>query len=51
MKSRDLEDSKNLKTSQAYIFEGSISFFEDFSLTILSTVVPTVLELMFRVHV
>ena len=33
MESRGLEDSKNVKTSQAYLFEGSISFFEDFSLT------------------
>ena len=34
MESRGLEDSKNVKTSQAYFFEGFISFFEDFSLTI-----------------
>ena len=34
MKSRGSEDSKNVKTSQAYFFEGFISFFEDFSLTI-----------------
>ena len=34
MESRRLEDSKNVKTSQAYFFEGFISFFEDFSLTI-----------------
>ena len=33
MESRGLEDSKNVKTSQAYFFEGFISFFEDFSLT------------------
>ena len=33
MESRGPEDSKNVKTSQAYFFEGSISFFEDFSLT------------------
>ena len=33
MVSRGLEDSKNVKTSQAYFFEGFISFFEDFSLT------------------
>ena len=33
MASRDPEDSKNVKTSQAYFFEGFISFFEDFSLT------------------
>ena len=33
MKSRGPEDSKNVKTSQAYFFEGFISFFEDFSLT------------------
>ena len=35
MESRGLEDSKNVKTSQAYFFEGFISFFEDFSLTIV----------------
>ena len=34
MESRGVEDSKNVKTSQAYFFEGFISFFEDFSLTI-----------------
>ena len=34
MESRGPEDSKNVKTSQAYFFEGLISFFEDFSLTI-----------------
>ena len=33
MESRGTEDSKNVKTSQAYFFEGFISFFEDFSLT------------------
>ena len=33
MESRGLEDSKNVKTSQAYFFEGFISFFADFSLT------------------
>ena len=37
MESRGLEDSKNVKTSQAYFFEGFISFFEDFSLTICLT--------------
>ena len=35
MESRGPEDSKNVRTSQAYFFEGFISFFEDFSLTIL----------------
>ena len=34
MESRGPEDSKNVKTSQAYFFEGFISFFEDFSLPI-----------------
>ena len=34
MESRGPEDSKNVKISQAYFFEGFISFFEDFSLTI-----------------
>ena len=34
MESRGPEDSKNVKTSQAYFFEGFISFLEDFSLTI-----------------
>ena len=34
MESRGPEDSKNVKTSQAYFFEGFISFFEDFSLSI-----------------
>ena len=34
METRGPEDSKNVKTSQAYFFEGFISFFEDFSLTI-----------------
>ena len=34
MESRGPGDSKNVKTSQAYFFEGFISFFEDFSLTI-----------------
>ena len=34
MESRGPEDSKNVKTSQAYFLEGFISFFEDFSLTI-----------------
>ena len=34
MESRGPEGSKNVKTSQAYFFEGFISFFEDFSLTI-----------------
>ena len=34
MESTGPEDSKNVKTSQAYFFEGFISFFEDFSLTI-----------------
>ena len=33
MESRGPEDSKNVKSSQAYFFEGFISFFEDFSLT------------------
>ena len=33
MESRGPEDSKNVKTSQAYFFEGFISFCEDFSLT------------------
>ena len=33
MESRGAEDSKNVKTSRAYFFEGFISFFEDFSLT------------------
>ena len=33
MESRGPEDSKNVKTSQAYFFEGFILFFEDFSLT------------------
>ena len=33
MESRGPEDSKNVKTSQAYFLEGFISFFEDFSLT------------------
>ena len=33
MESRGPEDSKNVKTSQAYFFEGFISFFKDFSLT------------------
>ena len=33
MLSRGPEDSKNVKTSQAYFIEGFISFFEDFSLT------------------
>ena len=33
MESRGPWDSKNVKTSQAYFFEGFISFFEDFSLT------------------
>ena len=32
MESTGPEDSKNVKTSQAYFFEGFISFFEDFSL-------------------
>ena len=36
MESRGPEDSKNVKTSQAYFFEGFISFFEDFSLTTAS---------------
>ena len=36
MESRGPEDSKNVKTSQAYFFEGFISFFEDCSLTISS---------------
>ena len=35
MESRGPEDSKNVKSSQAYFFEGFISFFEDFSLTIM----------------
>ena len=34
MESRGPEDSKNVKIFQAYFFEGFISFFEDFSLTI-----------------
>ena len=34
MESRCPEDSKNVKTSQAYFFEVFISFSEDFSLTI-----------------
>ena len=38
MESRGPEDSKNVKTSQAYFFEGFISFFEDFSLTTMVTV-------------
>ena len=33
MEYRGPKDSKNVKTSQAYFFEGFISFFEDFSLT------------------
>ena len=32
MESRGPEDSKNVKTSQAYFFEGFISFFEEFFL-------------------
>ena len=39
MESTGPEDSKNVKTSQAYFFEGFISFFEDFSLTKSETVV------------
>ena len=39
MESRGPEDSKNVKTSQAYFFEGFISFFEDFSLTMTRTIV------------
>ena len=39
MESRGLEDSKNVKTSQAYFFEGFISFFEDFSLTMWNCVI------------
>ena len=35
MESRGPGDSKNVKTSQAYFFEGFIIFFEDFSLTIV----------------
>ena len=35
MESRGPEDSKNVKTYQAYFFEGFISYFEDFSRTIL----------------
>ena len=38
MESRGPEDSKNVKISQAYFFEGFISFFEDFSLTTTATV-------------
>ena len=34
MLSRGPGDSKNVKTSQAYFFEGFTSFFEDFTLTI-----------------
>ena len=34
MESRGPENSENVQTSQAYIFEGFILFFEDFSLTI-----------------
>ena len=34
MESRGPEDSKNVKTSQAYFLKGSSHFFEDFSLTI-----------------
>ena len=33
MGSRGPDDSKNVKTSQDYFFEGFILFFEDFSLT------------------
>ena len=33
MESKGPEDSKNVKTSQAYFSEGFVSFFEDFSLT------------------
>ena len=33
MESRGPKDSKNVKTSQAYFFEGFNSFFENFSLT------------------
>ena len=33
MESRGPEDSKNVKTSLAYFFEGFVSLFEDFSLT------------------
>ena len=39
MESRGPEDSKNVKTSQAYFFEGFISFFEDFSLTMATFIV------------
>ena len=38
MESRGPGDSKNVKTSQAYFFEGFISFFEDFSLTMIDVV-------------
>ena len=37
MESRGLEDAKNVKTSHAYFFEGFISFFKDFFLTISVT--------------
>ena len=42
MLSRGPKDSKNVKTSQAYFFEGFISFFEDFSLTIIFVTSTTV---------
>ena len=46
MESRGPEDSKNVKTSQAYFFEGFISFFEDFSLTNILGLYFTVAELL-----
>ena len=48
MESRRLEDSKNVKTSQAYFFEGFISFFEDFSLTIHTCMNKAILELNYK---
>ena len=54
MESRGPKDSKNVKTSQAYFFEGFISFFEDFSLTIYTyntnDVTHSVLELIDLEH-
>ena len=46
MESRGPEDSKNVKTSQAYFFEGFISFFEDFSLTIVRKMKVTIIMLV-----
>ena len=50
MESRGPENSKNVKTSQVYFFEGFISFFEDFSLTTSDFISGQLISLTNTIH-